>query len=44
VRLEPRLNKFAIYYLPIKTAILNKQEKYFKEYIINEIENFSTNN
>ena len=44
VRLEPRLNKSAIYYLPIKTAILNEQEKFFKEYIINEIENFSTNN
>ena len=41
VRLQPRLNKFAIYYLPIKTAILNEQEKFFKEYIINEIENFS---
>lgn len=41
VRLEPRLNKSAIYYLPIKTAILNEQEKFFKEYIINEIENFS---
>jgi len=44
VRLQPRLNKSAIYYLPIKTAILNEQEKLFKEYIINEIENFSTNN
>jgi tetraacyldisaccharide 4'-kinase len=41
VRLQPRLNKSAIYYLPIKTAILNEQEKFFKEYIINEIENFS---
>lgn len=44
VRLQSRLNKSAIYYLPIKTAILNEQEKFFKEYIINEIENFSTNN
>tara|TARA_R110000787_G_scaffold71771_2_gene159795 strand:- start:11044 stop:12060 length:1017 start_codon:yes stop_codon:yes gene_type:complete len=44
VRLQPRLNKFAIYYLPIKTIILKEQEKFFKEYIINEIENFSTNN
>ena len=43
VRLQPRLNKFAIYYLPIKTVILREQEKFFKEFIINEIENFSTN-
>ena len=41
VRLQPRLNKFAIYYLPIKITILKSQEKFFKEYIINEIENFS---
>ncbi|MFT5248915.1 MAG: tetraacyldisaccharide 4'-kinase [bacterium] len=41
VRLQPRLNKFAVYYLPIKTVILREQEKFFKEFIINEIENFS---
>ncbi|MFT4801067.1 MAG: tetraacyldisaccharide 4'-kinase [Flavobacteriaceae bacterium] len=41
VRLQPRLNKFAVYYLPIKTVILKEQEKFFKEFIINEIENFS---
>jgi len=41
VRLQPRLGKFAIYYLPIKTIILKKQESFFKEYIIDEIENFS---
>ena len=44
VRLQPRLNKFAIYYLPIKIAILKSQENFFKEYIVNEIENFSTKN
>ena len=44
VRLQPKLNKFAIYYLPIKTIILNNQEKYFKEYIINEIENVARDN
>jgi tetraacyldisaccharide 4'-kinase len=41
VRLQPRINKFAIYYLPIKTIILKEQEEFFKKYIINEIENFS---
>jgi len=44
VRLQPRLNKFAIYYLPIKIVILKSQENFFKEYIINEIENFSKKN
>lgn len=44
VRLQPRLNKFAIYYLPIKTVILKEQEMYFKEFIISEIENFSFKN
>jgi len=42
VRLQPRLDKFAIYYLPIKTVILKNQESFFKEYIINEIEKFSS--
>lgn len=37
VRLQPKLNKFAIYYLPIKTVILNDQEKYFKEAVLNSI-------
>ena len=44
VRLQPRLNKFAVYYLPIKTVILKEQERFFKEYIINEIESFSAEN
>ena len=39
VRLQPILNKVAVYYLPIKIAILKSQEKFFKEYIINEIKN-----
>ncbi|MFK5981347.1 MAG: tetraacyldisaccharide 4'-kinase [Flavobacteriaceae bacterium] len=42
VRLQPRLDKFAVYYLPIKTIILKKQEAFYKEYVIDEIENFSS--
>ncbi len=38
VRLEPKLDKFALYYLPIKTIILKEQESFLKEYIIEEIE------
>jgi tetraacyldisaccharide 4'-kinase len=38
MRLEPRLGKFALYYLPIKTLILNDQEDYFKQAIITSIE------
>ncbi len=44
MRLQSKLEKFAIYYLPIKTIILKNQEEFFKEYIINEIESFSKNN
>ncbi len=44
VRLQPKLEKFALYYLPIKTIILKEQEAFFKEYIIDEIENFSLKN
>ena len=40
VRLQPKLEKFAMYYLPIKTVILKDQEEFLKEYIIEEIENF----
>ncbi len=44
MRLESKLNKFAVYYLPIKTIILKNQEEFFKDYIISEIENFSKDN
>ncbi len=44
MRLQSKLEKFAIYYLPIKTIILKDQEEYLKEYIINEIENFGKAN
>jgi len=41
VRLQAKLGKFAIYYLPIKTIVLKKQEEFLKEYIVAEIENFA---
>ena len=44
VRLQARLGKFAIYYLPIKTIILKNQEVFLKEYIVDEIENFRSKN
>lgn len=44
MRLQIRLKKFAIYYLPIKTIILKNQEEFFKDYIIKEVENFEKNN
>ncbi|QNJ96849.1 tetraacyldisaccharide 4'-kinase [Constantimarinum furrinae] len=31
MRLQPKLDKFALYYLPIKTLILNEQEEFFQE-------------
>lgn len=37
VRLQPKLQKFALYYLPIKTEILNQQESFFKESILHSI-------
>lgn len=40
IRLEPKLKKFALYYLPIKTRILNKQEEFLKETIIDHIDRF----
>jgi len=43
VRLQPKLGKFAVYYLPIKTIILKEQEEFLKEYIVGEIEKFENN-
>ncbi|MGV6829596.1 MAG: tetraacyldisaccharide 4'-kinase [Flavobacteriales bacterium] len=37
VRIQPKLQKFALYYLPIKTEILNQQEHFFKESIFKNI-------
>ena len=39
VRLQPKLKKFAIYYLPIKTVILNEQEEFFKNALLKSINN-----
>lgn len=39
VRLQPKLKKFAIYYLPIKTIILNEQEEFFKNALLKSIKN-----
>ena len=39
MRLQPKLKKFALYYLPIKTIILKDQEDFFKEMIIDHINN-----
>ncbi|MFT4698238.1 MAG: tetraacyldisaccharide 4'-kinase [Flavobacteriaceae bacterium] len=39
VRLQPKLKKFAIYYLPITTVLLNEQEEFFKNGILKSIKN-----
>ena len=38
MRLQPKLGKFAIYYLPIKTMVLRGQEDFFKQKIRDEID------
>ncbi len=38
MRLKDRLEKFAFYYLPIKTIVLNRQEPFFQKYILEKIE------
>lgn len=38
MRLSPRLGKYALYYLPIKTEILNEQSPYLQQDIIAHIE------
>ena len=37
MRLQGSLGKYALYYLPIKTIILNKQESFFKQTILEAI-------
>lgn len=37
MRLQPKLGKFAIYYLPIKTLILREQEEFFKNNVSESI-------
>jgi tetraacyldisaccharide 4'-kinase len=41
VRLQSKLEKFSIYYLPIKTIILKEQDRFFKDFIVEEIEKFN---
>lgn len=38
VRLQSQLKKFAIYFLPIKTIILNEQEEFFKDAVKKRLE------
>ncbi|MFT5436653.1 MAG: tetraacyldisaccharide 4'-kinase [Ulvibacter sp.] len=38
MRLQPKLGKFAIYYLPIKTIILREQESFFRKTILDSID------
>ena len=39
VRLQPHLDKFAMYFLPIKTVLLNEQNEFFEQYIKDAIKN-----
>jgi tetraacyldisaccharide 4'-kinase len=43
MRLHPHIDKFALYYLPIKTILLNEQQPFFKERIEKGIRNNSLN-
>ncbi|NND63813.1 MAG: tetraacyldisaccharide 4'-kinase [Flavobacteriaceae bacterium] len=40
MRLQSRLKKFALYYLPIKTSVLKEQQAFFNETIFDALENF----
>jgi len=44
VRLQPRLQKLALYYLPIKTIVLNDQEDYLLRLVRSSIEEFRSKN
>jgi len=37
MRLQPHLDKFALYYLPIKTILFNDQEEFFKDRILKAV-------
>ena len=41
MRLQPKLNKFALYYLPITTQILKDQDSFFKETILKHVERYA---
>ena len=38
MRLQPHIDKFALYYLPIKTILLNEQQPFFRERVVEAIE------
>jgi len=40
MRLRPKLDKFALYYVPIKTIILNDQDIVFKNAVLEAVQNF----
>lgn len=40
VRLQPKLEKYAVYYLPIRTEILNEQGAFFKQLVKASIRDF----
>jgi tetraacyldisaccharide 4'-kinase len=40
MRLSPQLDKFALYYLPIQTVMLNDQDAVFKEAVVEALVNF----
>lgn len=40
MRLRPKLDKFALYYIPIKTIILNDQDIIFKNAVLGAVQNF----
>lgn len=42
MRLKDRLQKFALYYLPITTEILNNQEQFLEQHVINHISQFKS--
>ena len=40
MRLRPKLEKFALYYIPIKTIFLNDQDAVFKKTVVEALQNF----
>jgi len=40
MRLAPKLDKFALYYIPIETVLLNDQDVIFKKAVLDALENF----
>ncbi|MAT90793.1 MAG: tetraacyldisaccharide 4'-kinase [Flavobacteriaceae bacterium] len=40
MRLQGKVSKYALYYLPIKTVILNEQEQYFQETVLSKMREY----